>query len=497
MGVIFFGIGEILEEQYSNIDFSQVVCLADNNIQKHNTVCYGKKIIKPININKEKFNQIVIFSNKYFSEIYSQLVNILKIPEWKITSWYFYIKKSETELIQQQKFAAWKSVEGIALCIRLKKIKFLLDFGQELIRFDVLNKQDPRLKNEEFLLDSYNISNKIYSSYYNLYEKIYTHKAELVSRYYDAFIFLNPFLHLTLSKCKKYIRETMELSEYVLLNIPWLNEIYYKEWNEKAFQEFGEVEVVAIASSKFLMIKKKKIENDLVKIYVVTHKRFDFPKSKNYIPICAGANGRADFGYIRDDVGDNISFLNPWINECTALYWIWKNETCKYIGLNHYRRYFLKDKVSETINNALDELTIRKDLVHYDVLLARAEGSYPERNVKQVILSRVMKEAYETGLKNIRRLMLERQPDYVESFDFVMESKAFYPCNMFVMKKLVLDEYCEWLFSFLIDAARVTNIKIYDEYSSRIIGFFAERMLTVWLMHHQLRIKEFPILSIL
>src|SRR5574344_526861 len=64
------------------------------------------------------------------------------------------------------------------------------------------------------------------------------------------------------------------------------------------------------------------------------------------IPIQLGAAIREDIPYIplKDDSGDNISELNPFFCELTAIYWAWKNYSKlgspKYIGLEHYRRRF-------------------------------------------------------------------------------------------------------------------------------------------------------------
>ena len=66
--------------------------------------------------------------------------------------------------------------------------------------------------------------------------------------------------------------------------------------------------------------------------------------------------------------------------------------------------------------------------------------------------------------------------------------------NMFVMKREIFNEYCQWLFSFLIEAAEKIEVEKYDAYSKRVIGFFAERMLTVWLTMHPYKMKELPVL---
>ena len=47
---------------------------------------------------------------------------------------------------------------------------------------------------------------------------------------------------------------------------------------------------------------------------------------------------------LKDNTGDNISWVNPFVGPITCLYWAWKNldklENPDWIGLNHYRRLF-------------------------------------------------------------------------------------------------------------------------------------------------------------
>ena len=83
-----------------------------------------------------------------------------------------------------------------------------------------------------------------------------------------------------------------------------------------------------------------------MKIFIATQSEINFINDKNeiYKPIIVGAN-ICKFryaNYISDDIGDNISDKNYKYCELTALYWAWKNlSNDDYVGLAHYRRYFL------------------------------------------------------------------------------------------------------------------------------------------------------------
>ena len=58
------------------------------------------------------------------------------------------------------------------------------------------------------------------------------------------------------------------------------------------------------------------MENE-IKIVVATHKKYQMPADEMYIPLQVGAAGKKnedgtplDFGYVRDDSGENISDKN-------------------------------------------------------------------------------------------------------------------------------------------------------------------------------------------
>ena len=79
-----------------------------------------------------------------------------------------------------------------------------------------------------------------------------------------------------------------------------------------------------------------------IKILVSCHKETDYIKNEIFQPIqlgCANTELRMP-EMLYDDVGDNISSLNPAYCELTAQYWAWKNMDADYYGFCHYRRYF-------------------------------------------------------------------------------------------------------------------------------------------------------------
>ena len=60
--------------------------------------------------------------------------------------------------------------------------------------------------------------------------------------------------------------------------------------------------------------------------YVVTHKKISLDLPDGYKIIHAGhAQATETFGDLVDDAGENISRLNLYLNEVTALFWLWKH----------------------------------------------------------------------------------------------------------------------------------------------------------------------------
>ena len=100
----------------------------------------------------------------------------------------------------------------------------------------------------------------------------------------------------------------------------------------------------------------------------------------------------------------------------------------------------------------------------------------------------------------LRKYLLKHQPNYLDAFDFVLDTKAVYKCNMFVTRREILDAFCTWLFSFVTDATREALQSLRLENLSwtprRLMSFLAERMLHVWLFKQHLRIKELNVMFV-
>lgn len=219
-----------------------------------------------------------------------------------------------------------------------------------------------------------------------------------------------------------------------------------------------------------------------IKNYVITHKPWNIEQDDLYRGLCVG--GYRQPGLLCELDGENIAAYNERINELTGLYWIWKNTKSDYVGLSHYRRYFdnggrLDRAAIEWIMSAgydmiMSPIRLNWSLLHNTVLASGHD---------------LTMQAYEVFLELIR----QKQPKYVDAFEYVMGHSFMYRCNMFVTRWDVMDRFCEWLFSFLLDAADLVDVAGTGFYERRVCGYFGETMWTVWLRNNGLKIYDMPI----
>ena len=239
------------------------------------------------------------------------------------------------------------------------------------------------------------------------------------------------------------------------------------------------------------------MRKDLV-ILVATHKKYQMPEESIYLPLHVGREGKEDLGYLGDNTGDNISIKNPNYCELTGLYWAWKNLNCEYIGLCHYRRYFTNKKLIQRFlykNNKFDlilkESEIKKLLNEYDIIVPTKRNYYIE-----TVWSHYKNAHHIKDLEETKKIIEEKYPEYLDSFEKVMNGTKLHLYNMFIMKKGEFDQYCSWLFDILFDLEKRINIFDYNDYQKRVFGFISERLFNVWICSKRLRLKTLPVVNI-
>ena len=217
------------------------------------------------------------------------------------------------------------------------------------------------------------------------------------------------------------------------------------------------------------------------KIFIMTHKKIDPPKLSGYVPMLVGSVFHEDdFGYLRDDSGDNISGKNKNYSELTGLYWLWKNEReCDALGLCHYRRFFAGS------NGGILETA------EAERLLSKSDILVPKRAISPVSVRRqYIEKHHEEDLVALTKAIEKEKPEYIKAYNEVMEGNIIFPCNMFIAKRDVFFDYCDFLFPVLFETERGLDISSYDEYAARVYGFLSERLLLAFIKKEGLKYHE-------
>jgi len=212
-------------------------------------------------------------------------------------------------------------------------------------------------------------------------------------------------------------------------------------------------------------------EDGEMKIYVVG-------SSKNkFLPL---DDIREKFLIDQPHEGDNIDFLNPWYCELTGLYYLWKHVDDEIVGLEHYRRYFVNNR-----GRLLSENEIKKELEVYDILCIKSPG-YSKRFP---VINWFIKN---NKLADIKKFLIFAKAyvneNYYNECWKILNSDHHAMCNMFICKKELIDEYCEFIFDLTtnyMEAEKYYNRKL----PKRILGYFTEFLFEAWLKIHNKKYK--------
>ena len=469
---VIWGFGRVFHHYENSMDLTDVIAIVDNRISQTENEYNGIPIIAQENLGLFDYDQIVVFSDNMRDEIYQILTTELKVDASVILpyqSFVFIDKESKKYMCEasykhlyklfwllpvakiEDKANSLTKYEDYEEILKALRARFYQDYQPDLPYFDVNYQEEDNNLNLDLFLDSFESM-----SYEEIKEKI-----------------------------------SLGKNRYVAINLP----IVFGEYDDSIFCDIKIIKDESDLFGRYVLLDRgltlsEAEDNKSLSVYVVCHKKVNEICKKGYKYIQAGTELNGDIGYICDNTGDNISHLNRHINECTALYWMWKNDDSDYVGLNHYRRFFQ----GENPNEPISERQIKALLRDYDIILP-VWNSYPRTTMVHMMMT-TDNEAVDEGYQIVRDILCEKYPDYIEAFDQTMEQFWFFPCNMFVTRKEIFNDYCTWLFDIIIDACSKIDITKYDDYSCRIVGFMAERMLTVWLLNHSYKIKAFPILQL-
>ena len=260
-------------------------------------------------------------------------------------------------------------------------------------------------------------------------------------------------------------------------------------------------------------------ENSNIKIYVFYYKDGSILKQDQiYQPIMAGnAKNQKKSAIPGDNEGENISDKNYFYSELTGIYWIWKNTRQDITGSCHYRRFFtaqpepffyklkrlfyypagLYKKRYGLIYTKNTDLFVPKILNRLDLhfLMNKYDAILPQaRKLKYTVETHYRRYHDINDLNLLESILTEKYPEYLDALHEVLLGKRLYANNMFILKDEHFQEFMAWWFDLLFEFERRIDVNNYTDYQKRIMGFMAERLLTVWFWKKQLNCIELPVI---
>lgn len=183
-------------------------------------------------------------------------------------------------------------------------------------------------------------------------------------------------------------------------------------------------------------------------------------------------------GIFDDDGLDTISTENRRLCELTGIYYIWKNivnhdESPDIIGYCHYRRHFLLPDNWQML--FADEERI-------DVLLPTPLFVTP--SLAENFKFRHHSPAWDAMMTEMK----ERYPEYYDAAVKFFDDGLYSPCNMFVTRKEIFIQFCEWIFPILFKLISEFGT-LEDEYQNRYAAFIAERLMSFYFSYHSDKYK--------
>lgn len=223
-----------------------------------------------------------------------------------------------------------------------------------------------------------------------------------------------------------------------------------------------------------------------LKLLVAAHKADAKTRTDGcYLPVQAGKelHPELDLGFQNDNEGDNISSRNPSWCELTVLYWGWKNlEGVKYIGLNHYRRYF----------DGVDENNINSLMNGYDMIVAKqANPMLSRRERPQNLMVLTSLEDYYLFADTFLSIYPQYKREFIKYF---YNSRVSYPYQMFIASKKIYDDYCSFMFPVLFEFEKRMKPHGYTR-QKRTIGYLGEFFLALYVECKHLKVREMPIID--
>lgn len=238
-----------------------------------------------------------------------------------------------------------------------------------------------------------------------------------------------------------------------------------------------------------------------IKIFVSYYKDTEvFPEDDIIKPIQVGrsvSNIRLDMQ--GDDEGDNISVQNDKYREVTAQYWAWKNAEADYYGFMHDRRHFVFRDIPDLVESdgavalpKIDEeykekIGLNGEEIHacvegYDVILPVAVDVTSFGGISNEVQFSMREHLRARDFDLACGTVLDLYPEYEKAvYEFRIGKYACW-YNMFIMKKELFFEYCQWLFTVLENVEEKIDFTYSTKKEMQTLKFISECLLSIYMI---------------
>ncbi|OON96065.1 MAG: hypothetical protein ATN31_10210 [Candidatus Epulonipiscioides saccharophilum] len=213
--------------------------------------------------------------------------------------------------------------------------------------------------------------------------------------------------------------------------------------------------------------------------------------------------------FFRDDIGDNISDKYNRYQELTVQYWAWKNVDADYYGLCTQNKYlsFSNSNIRnnpktnfefpapyfdehptidppikfEYLNNSnIQKLNLfdqaMKDAIEpYDMIIT-SHLDWDITVMQQFDVPSVLDNKLQLALN----LIDEFSPEFSVAAHEYLNGYVYYPGQLYVMKKELFNEYCNWSFKILDELEKRIDFSNYSIEGLKILYYISERLLGVY-----------------
>lgn len=223
-----------------------------------------------------------------------------------------------------------------------------------------------------------------------------------------------------------------------------------------------------------------------------------------YVNVNCGAvfEDKSKKGILGDNTGENISLKRNYYCEFTVMYWAWKNVKADYYGLCHYRRYlsFSPQKYNTDIYGNIWEKKINDEMINkykltdkkvvsdlldkYDILISEEFNVNDDPQKFKSIYDQYGGISPNMHIEDLDVALDILKSEYPEWFDIANEyinSNMFVPDNLFIMRKDIFYEYCEWIFPILKKIDEKLDSEHRNKEELRAVGMIGERLFGIYL----------------